>query len=215
MRIEIEKNFEILKPFGPTILKVKIPEKIVDDLNSYVDKIILDEKKSNELNFGNKLAGDVTQEFQLEKEFMTKIGWLNFLGECVQKWIMLDQNKKITKFNLIESWIVRQFKDEYNPVHWHSGHVSGAGFLKVPKSFGKHVQKKGNTEYHGGKLILVHGSRQFLSNSKFHITPKVGDFYFFPHYLMHHVYPFRGTEEERRSISFNGFIDENIYNVYG
>ena len=32
--------------------------------------------------------------------------------------------------------------------------------------------------------------------------------------MMHTVYPFRGTDEERRSISFNAFIDEDIYNVY-
>ena len=47
------------------------------------------------------------------------------------------------------------------------------------------------------------------------IKPKVGDFYFFPHYLMHTVFPFRGSDEERRSISFNATIDEDIFNVYG
>ena len=54
-----------------------------------------------------------------------------------------------------------------------------------------------------------------MSNSQFKIVPEVGDFYFFPHYLMHTVYPFTGSDEERRSISFNANIDENIYNVYG
>ena len=44
-----------------------------------------------------------------------------------------------------------------------------------------------------------------MSNAKLKITPEVGDFYFFPNYLMHTVYPFKGTNEERRSISFNGF----------
>ena len=48
----------------------------------------------------------------------------------------------------------------------------------------------------------------------FVIKPKVGDFYFFPHYLMHAVYPFQGTNEERRSISFNALIDNEIYDVY-
>ena len=56
--------------------------------------------------------------------------------------------------------------------------------------------------------------RQFLSNSKLQIKPEVGDFYFFPNYLMHAVYPFKGTDEERRSISFNANIDDDIYNVY-
>ena len=205
-------GIQLLRPFGPTIAKVTIPEKIVADLNNYVDQIIINPTKSKDLNLGFKLAGDVTQEFKLEEKFSMEIGWIKFLGQYTQEWIKASTNNKITKFNLKETWIVRQFKNEYNPIHWHGGHISGAGFLKVPDSLGKHVQDKGGKDYQGGSLELIHGSNQFLSNSKFKITPKVGDFYFFPHYLMHTVYPFKGTDEERRSISFNALIDENIYN---
>ena len=215
MDIEIDKNFLVSRPFGPSIVKVKIPKEIIYKLNDYIDKIIIDNQKTNNLNLGHKLAGDVTQEFKLEQEFMTECGWLKFLGQCVQKWIKVSINKDITKFQLLESWVVRQFKNEYNPVHWHGGHVSGAGFLKVPSTLGKHIQEKEKVEYLGGTLNLIHGSRQFLSNSKLKIIPEVGDFYFFPHYLMHTVYPFKGTDEERRSISFNGLIDDNIFNVHG
>ena len=207
-------GIQLLRPFGPTIAKVTIPEKIVADLNNYVDQIIINPTKSKDLNLGFKLAGDVTQEFKLEEKFSMEIGWIKFLGQYTQEWIKASTNNKITKFNLKETWIVRQFKNEYNPIHWHGGHISGAGFLKVPDSLGKHVQDKGGKDYQGGSLELIHGSNQFLSNSKFKITPKVGDFYFFPHYLMHTVYPFKGTDEERRSISFNALIDENIYNSF-
>ena len=212
---DIGNNVLVMKPFGPSIAKVKIPENLVKELNTYIDKVIEDEKKANDLNLGPGLAGDVTQEFKLEQEFMSKCGWLEFLGNCAQRWILTETKKKITKFNLLESWVVRQFKDEYNPVHWHGGHISGAGFLKVPKTLGKHVQDKGDKEYLGGTLNLIHGTRQFLSNSKVKIIPKEGDFYFFPHYLMHTVYPFKGTDEERRSISFNAVVDEKIFDVHG
>ena len=208
-------EINLIKPFGPSILKTEIPDDVLQKLNNYIDKIVEDGQKSINLNLGNKLAGDVTQEFKLEQNFMTESGWLNFLAKCVQEWIKTAINKEIKKFNLIDSWVVRQFKDEYNPVHWHGGHISGAGFLKIPSTFGKHFQKKENVEYLGGTLNLIHGSRQFLSNSKFKIIPKVGDIYFFPHYLMHTVYPFKGSDEERRSISFNALIDENIFNVHG
>ena len=114
---------------------------------------------------------------------------------------------------MISSWVVRQFQNEYNPVHWHGGHISGVGYLKVPKSLGENPQK--NKKYNNnGKIELIHGSKQFLSGSSMNITPEVGYFYFFPHYLMHTVYPFFETEEERRSISFNALIDEKIFNVY-
>ena len=204
-------ELKIIKPFGPSILLSQIPDKIVKDLNNYVDDIIKDKNKSNELDFGYNLAGDVTQEFKLEKDFADKIGWTDFLAKCVYTWIEKELNQKITKFNILESWIVRQFKDEYNPVHYHNGHISGAGYLKVPSSFGKFVQNKDLT-FQGGDLNLIHGSKQFLSKSIFQIKPKVGNFYFFPHYLMHTVYPFNGTNEERRSISFNANIDEVVFN---
>jgi len=110
--------------------------------------------------------------------------------------------------------VVRQFENEYNPTHWHSGHISGAGFLKLPKSFGENKQKKMINAYSGGNLQLIHGSRMFMCNSVINIKPEVGDFYFFPNYLMHAVFPFKNSKEERRSISFNASIDENIYNVY-
>ena len=214
MRIETEKDFELMQPFGPSVLRVKIPEEIIIKLNNYIDSIVLDKSKSNDLNHGSNLVGDVTQEFKLEEKFMAESGWLKFLGLTVQKWIKASMNHNIKKFNLIDSWVVRQFANEYNPVHWHNGHISGAGFLKVPDTLGQHIQNdKGDKKYSGGQLTLIHGSKQFMSNSKLSIVPRVGDFYFFPHYLMHVVYPFRGTEEERRSVSFNAYIDEKIFNA--
>ena len=63
-------------------------------------------------------------------------------------------------------------------------------------------------------INFVHGNKMFNSNSIFNVTPKVGDFYFFPNYLMHTVYPFYKSNEERRSVSFNAHIDEEVYNTY-
>ncbi len=210
----MELEYKFIKYFGPSIFKVKIPNKIVEELNNYVDKIVTDNEKEKELDYGQYLVGDVTQEFKLEKDILEKSGWLNFIAQSASKWIELQTEKKIKKFQLIESWIVRQFENEYNPVHWHSGHLSGAGFLKVPQNLGNFIQKKDLKSYPGGMLELIHGSKAFLSNAKFRIKPEVGDFYFFPNYLMHTVYPFKDTKEERRSISFNAKIDEEIYNDY-
>ena len=208
-------DLKILRTFSPSVLKVKIPENIVNSLNDYIEKIINDKEKTKKLDVGKGLVGDVTQEFLIEQTTMKETGWGNFLSACVSKWIEIELNKKITKFEIKNSWVVRQFKNEYNPTHWHSGHISGAGFLKVPSSFGKHIQDKEGKEYRGGNLQLIHGSRMFLSHSVMNITPKVGDFYFFPNYMMHTVFPFKDSNEERRSISFNATIDDEIYNVYG
>ena len=212
--MENKVKFEVIRQFGPSVFKTQIPNEIIIKLNNYTEDVIKDKNISEKQNHGKALIGDVAQEIRLENDFMFKIGWIQFLGSCVSKWIEIETKQKVTKFNLKNSWIVRQFKNEYNPTHYHSGHISGAGFLKLPKTFGEYVQKK-NMDYKGGNLQLIHGNRLFLCPSLLDIKPKVGDFYFFPHYLMHTVYPFKNTDEERRSISFNAYIDREIFNVYG
>ena len=211
----MEIKYKNLRVLGPAVLRVKIPNKIIEKLNEYIDNTIKNKSKLDKLNYGERLVGDVTQEFLLEIEFVKSSGWLDFLGNCSKIYTELNEGKKITKFNLLDTWVVRQFKNEYNPTHWHGGHISGAGFLKVPKILGDSVQKKKDINYRGGNLQLIHGSRMFTCPSTYNIIPEVGDFYLFPNYLMHTVFPFKGTDEERRSISFNATIDDEIYNVYG
>ena len=38
-------ELKIIKPFGPSIVKIKIRKDIVDKLNIYVDKLLENEKK--------------------------------------------------------------------------------------------------------------------------------------------------------------------------
>ena len=64
--MESKKNkveIKILRPFGPSIIKIKMPNEIVIKMNEYVDKIIVDQNKSKELDHGKALAGNVNQEF--------------------------------------------------------------------------------------------------------------------------------------------------------
>ena len=87
-------DFKIIKRFGPSVLKVKIPKNIIETLNNHFDKIILDKNESKRLNHGEDLVGDVTQELKLEKEIMQKSGWANFLASCTSKWIHVELKKK-------------------------------------------------------------------------------------------------------------------------
>ena len=200
----------IFRPFGPSIVKAKMPTEVMDSLNNYIDTTIKDEEKSKELDYGHKLAGNVNQEFRISQEHAKTSGWLNFLGNVAQGYVKQSIGQKITKFNIIETWVVRQFSNEYNPTHWHSGHLSGVGYLKVPSSYGE-TKQKSKTVNLNGNLQLIHGSQQFLSKSLWNIKPELGDFYMFPNYLMHSVFPFTGTDQERRSISFNAVVDDSIY----
>ena len=198
---------EIYKPFGPSIVKVKLPENIIEEMNLFVDEMINDEEKLEKYNEGPKLAGNVSQEFLMTTEFMKKIKWAEYLASNCDEWVSKEKNIKLKKFQIIKSWIVRQFKNEYNPIHYHTGDVSGVGYLKIPNTMGDTLQKNKKINQNG-KLILIDGSKKLFCSPTYAITPKVGDFYLFPSYLMHTVYPFTDTKEERRSVSFNAKLDD-------
>ena len=203
-------DLQILRPFGPSIVKLSIPDDLVKKLNDYTDRIILDEEKITKLDHSNQLAGKVKQEFLLENEFMQEIKWGEFLAKAIKVWLQDDSNKELKSIDIIRCWIVRQFQNEYNPVHLHSGHISGVGYLKVPKSFGNVSEKKKINDK--GRLTFIHGSVNLFSKATYVIKPEVGDLYLFPNYLLHTVYPFSDTDEERRSISFNAQLDKNSAN---
>ena len=202
-------ELEVIRPFGPTIAKVKIPQDLIDKLNEYTETVLNDQKKQDELNYGNKLAGNVKQEFIIEKDIMEKIGWGKFLAEGVREWVFKTNNRKITQFNIINSWIVRQFKNEYNPVHYHDGNISGVGYLKIPKNLNFSKKKKKTN----GTIDFINGSRMFLNKSIYNHVPKVGDLILFPNYLMHTAYPFV-VDGERRSFSFNVELDKKVADVF-
>jgi uncharacterized protein (TIGR02466 family) len=198
---------KLLSPFGPKIAIIKIPKIIINKINHEVDKILNNKKRLRKSDYSNKLVGQVQQEIQLDKKFIQK-NLLKFIGVNVKKYIKKCTKKNVKKISLRNLWVVRQFKNEYNPIHYHGGHISGVGYLKVPRDMGTTVQKEKKVQ-HNGKLVLIDGSKKFLCNPTYVITPKVGEFYLFPSYMMHTVYPFSDTLEERRSVSFNAKIDDD------
>ena len=151
---------EILKPFGPSIFKVSVPNEIILEMNKYVDDLILQEEKVTKLDHGKYLEGNVHREFRLDIEFMQRIKWPEFLAGSCQEWLKKGHNISIKKFDIIASWVIQQYKNDYNPIHYHSGQISGVGYLKVPQNMGQTVQKSKKNN-HNGKLVLIDGSKNF------------------------------------------------------
>ena len=199
---------KILSPFGPKIATIRIPNGIINKINKEVDYILNDKKKLKKSDYSNKLVGQVKQEIKLSSKFIKK-NLLNFIGNNVKKFIKDCTNKNVKKISLKSLWVVRQFKNEYNPIHFHSGNISGVGYLKIPKNITK-SRKRLKTN---GTIDFIHGSKSFLNNSLFNHNPKVGDMILFPNYLMHTAYPFK-REGERRSFSFNIDIDKKTFDVF-
>ncbi len=101
--------------------------------------------------------------------------------------------------------MVRQFKGEYNPIHYHEGDLSGVGYLKLPKGMTSNKMVKNKKVKTNGTIDFINGQRGFLSKSIYNVVPKIRELIIFPNYLMHTAYPFN-IEGERRSFSFNAKI---------
>ena len=65
-----QKNKEVVefvKPFGPMILKVKLPKEIIADLNQ--DCLDIANKKKDKIDWSDQLAGRVEEEYHISKTY--------------------------------------------------------------------------------------------------------------------------------------------------
>ena len=188
------------RAFGPTIGKSKLSKKIIKILNAYVDKSRLSKKD----DYSSKLASQIKKESRIPKAIVNK----SLSKELIKNIkIYLDKSgvREIKEIKIINLWVVRQFKNEYNPIHYHDGQLSGVGYLQIPKNMNQNKFVKNKKTRTNGTIDFINGQKNFLSKSIYNLNPKLGDLLIFPNYLMHTAYPFN-VDGERRSFSFNAKI---------
>ena len=186
-----------IKPFGPSIGKTRISKKFLDVLNKEFDE----KSKSKKVDYSSKLASQIKKELKISDKFIKK--YLDKeLKKNIIKFLSNEKIKKIKEIKILNLWVVRQFKGEYNPIHYHEGDLSGVGYLKLPKGMTNNKMLKNKKIKTNGTIDFINGQKGFLSNSIYNVVPKIKELIIFPNYLMHTVYPFN-IEGERRSFSFN------------
>ena len=186
-----------LKPFGPSIGKTKLSRKFFNILNKEFDK----NSKTKKIDYSSKLASQIKKELKITEKFIKK-NLEKELKRNIIKFLSNEKIKKIKEIKILNLWVVRQFKGEYNPIHYHEGDLSGVGYLKLPKNMTVNKMVKNKKIKTNGTIDFINGQRGFLSKSIYNVVPKIGALYLFPNYLMHTAYPFN-TDGERRSFSFN------------
>jgi uncharacterized protein (TIGR02466 family) len=185
------------RAFGPTLGKSKLSKKIIKVINSHVDKTTLSKKN----DYSSKLASQIKNEIKFTKSFIDK-NLSKELIKNIKNYLKQSAVKNIKEIKIINLWAVRQFKNEYNPIHYHNGQLSGVGYLMIPKNMNQNKMIKNKKIKTNGTIDFINGQRSFLSKSIYNLNPKLGDLILFPNYLMHTAYPFN-IDGERRSFSFN------------
>ena len=188
---------ESFKPFGPSLGKGKLSKKFIKCINDKIDKSTINKKN----DYSSKLVSQIDNEIKLSNSFI-KNNLSNELIKNIKKYLLKSRSDKVKEIKIINLWVVRQFKNEYNPVHYHEGQLSGIGYLKVPKFMTKNKMVKNKKINTNGTIDFINGQKNFLSKSIYNLNPKIGDLMIFPNYLMHTAYPFN-IDGERRSFSFN------------
>ena len=189
-----------IKPFGPSIGKARISKKFLDILNKEFDE----KSKSKKIDYSSKLASQIKKELKISDKFTKK--YLDYeLKKNIIKFLSREKIKKIKEIKILNLWVVRQFKGEYNPIHYHEGDLSGVGYLTLPKGMTSNKMVKNKKVKTNGTIDFINGQRGFLSKSIYNVVPKIRELIIFPNYLMHTAYPFN-IEGERRSFSFNAKI---------
>ena len=189
-----------IKPFGPSIGITKISNKFFDKLNKEFDK----KSKSKKIDYSSKLASQIKNELKISDKFIKK----NLERELkinIKKFLSNENIKNIKEIKILNLWVVRQFKGEYNPIHYHEGDLSGVGYLKLPTGMTNNKMVRNKKLKTNGTIDFINGQKGFLSKSIYNVVPKIKDLLIFPNYLMHTAYPFN-IYGERRSFSFNAKI---------
>jgi uncharacterized protein (TIGR02466 family) len=188
------------RAFGPTLGKGKLSKKILKVINTHVDKTVISKKN----DYSSKLVSQIKDEVKLNDTFIKK-NLSKELIKNIKKYLEVSGVPNIKEVKIIKLWVVRQFKNEYNPIHYHSGQLSGVGYLKIPKNMNQNKVVKKKKVKTNGTIDFINGQKNFLSKSIYNLNPKIGDLLIFPNYLMHAAYPFN-VDGERRSFSFNAKI---------
>ena len=206
-----QKDMELFAPFGPTMGYFRMPYELVEKLNS---------KMSDKLkSYADNLVGKISEELAFDQEILAiaQKGLGQFIGQYQAytdfRNSMGAKKPNTDKFDyglqIVSGWFVRQFENEYNPLHIHTGcRMSCVGYLKLPEGIEEEWEED-YKDHHpaNGHIQFAHGTSAGYTATNFVVKPKVGDFYVFPSHLFHCVYPFY-TKGERRSFSMNmNFIE--------
>ena len=182
---------------GSMILKFTLPLPVIDEINKAYDKA------KNLQPWNTELAGKIEDE-KLVTDILSDEAKGLFVG-CFQQYLKSIQ-KPWWGVSLSTAWINEMKANEYNPFHYHTSKKSDLGLssvlmLKRPSTYGKEFSNPDDPS--NGFLELTGGNQDPLGISNYRVDAQVGDFYVFPYTMLHGVYPFNGTEEVRRTMSYN------------
>ena len=199
-------DFKLIKPFGPHVAMVQTPSDILEKMIELTDEILEDK---NRVDWGGHLVGQVAEEPWVSNEQLEELGLLKYFNGLLYNYVwnslkMEGQDIEKLQVNLDHMWIVSQYENEYNPIHFHTYcDLSSVMWLKVPKWERREKLPAYKTQRDGHiEFVYKTACPGAMERGSMSLNPEPGASVLFPSNLLHTVYPFQGPGE-RRSVAFN------------
>ena len=115
------------RAFGPTIGKGRLSKKIINVLNKYIEKSHISKKN----DYSSQLASQIKNEIKISNLIVNK-SLSKELIKNIKNYLEKSNIKKVKEVKIINLWVVRQLKNEYNPIHYHEGQLLSLIHISEP-----------------------------------------------------------------------------------
>lgn len=213
-----DHDLRLVAPFSPTIIKARMPDGVVQRLNARIDDIVAREDELAARDWSQHLAGVVSAEIRFTDVIRETPDFTDFLYDVARTYSYRCENalmhfsdygrtedladRKLT-IEIKEGWVNDMVAGDYNPAHFHQGCLySSVGFLRVPPGYDAEFAADKARQNTVGCLQFIDSRSAVGVKNLFTVKPAVGDFYLWPSWMLHCVYPFK-SPGVRRSIAIN------------
>ena len=199
-------------------IEVQLSEQEIDHLWKCIETSEKEDVKKT-------LAGNISESYKIGdidnyffNNVIVPIG-KSFENEFGNRLSSQIPTSKLHSLFLSEMWVNYQRKNEFNPIHLHTGVYSFVVWLKIPTDSNEENLKKiasdsscpsiGVFEFVYTNILGGIDQQRYYLNKNYE-----GTMLFFPSVLKHQVYPFYDSDELRISISGNILLDsESLYDT--
>ncbi|GGZ44952.1 putative 2OG-Fe(II) oxygenase [Asticcacaulis endophyticus] len=211
-------GMQVVAPFSPLIIKATAPVSVVVGLNARVDQILSGQDERRSRDWSQHLAGNLTTEIRMTDIIRDLPDLTDFLYDVARTYTYRCENAllnygnyseteelkdKKLEIQIKEGWVNDMRAGDFNPVHYHQGCIySCVLFLKIPEDYEAEFQADKHRQNSVGCLQFIDSRTAVGTRNLFMVKPVVGEFYLWPSWMLHCVYPFRGVGI-RRSMSIN------------
>jgi hypothetical protein len=206
------KDEQYFNPFGPNFLtstleedvRLKLLECIKDhSTNMWEDPSVISSYSAQKNSIVDGMLGDIKPEWQ-DKYHGNII--MKTISKLLNRYCELANMPEVVP-DILNVWYVIMKSGDFHLIHNHTPKdkpyckLSGSIYLDVPTNL---LYPQGNINWivSGAPTVSTH-----LYNPIWGVSPKLGQVFLWPSWIMHTVYPFR-SEQERIMISFNGGWNE-------